>query len=173
MPQLPQALQRPYRPKATSAVHTLSAVRLIRTQWRSVIGGRRMLMPGPRSCPRCSGFQANVDNEGNFESLRDFPPVTLEDLLARRGTALEQKRRWPRAVSSRRRHGPTRKGREHSSICWPVGRRFKRASGKGAAASNRSIPFIERLEDYIDYLAEASVDEIVANNRSGGACTDG
>jgi hypothetical protein len=101
-------------------------------------------------------------HERNFESLRDFPAVALEDVLGpSRGLVLAQEeaiaarcvaaaQAWPQKDQKR--------AEEHLLAAWKALRACLRERRGGR---DRSIPFIGRLEDYLEYLAEAHVDEEV------------
>jgi hypothetical protein len=99
-------------------------------------------------------------HERNFESLRDFPAVTLEDLLARTDSFMlgeetviatqcrEAAQAWPEKDRLR--------AEEHLAAAWVALRSCLRELRGGR---DRSIPFIERLSDYIEYLNDAFVPE--------------
>jgi hypothetical protein len=99
-------------------------------------------------------------HERNFESLRDFPSVTLEDLLAGssahvlpqeeviRAQCVAASQAWPEKDH--------RRAEEHLLAGWKAIQTCLRERRGGR---DRSIPFVERLGDYLEYLAEAYVDE--------------
>jgi hypothetical protein len=101
-------------------------------------------------------------HERNFESLRDFPAVALEDVLARSGAVLlaqepaiaaqciEAAQAWPEKDRGR--------AQEHLLAAWKALHACLRESRGGR---DRSIPFVERLGDYLEYLGEAHVAEEV------------
>lgn len=101
-------------------------------------------------------------HERNFESLRDFPAVSLEDLLAGSGglvlaqeeaiaaQCIASAQAWPEKDRKR--------AEEHFLTAWKALRACLRERRGGR---DRSIPFIERLSDYLEYLAEARVSEEV------------
>ena len=101
-------------------------------------------------------------HERNFESLRDFPAVALEDVLGPRGgLVLAQEeliagqcvtaaQAWPEK--------DRRRAEEHLLAAWKALHACLRERRGGR---DRSIPFIERLGDYLEYLAEAHVGEEV------------
>jgi hypothetical protein len=97
-------------------------------------------------------------HERNFESLRDFPAVALEDVLGPSGgLVLAQEEAiaaqcvaaaqvWPEKDRKR--------AEEHLLAAWKALCACLRERRGGR---DRSIPFIERLGDYLEYLAEAHV----------------
>jgi hypothetical protein len=99
-------------------------------------------------------------HERNFESLRDFPSVALEDMLGRSAGLLlaqeqsitarcaEAAEAWPEKERKR--------AQEHLVAAWTALRTCLRERRGG---QDRSIPFIERLDDYLEYLADAHVGE--------------
>ena len=101
-------------------------------------------------------------HERNFESLRDFPAVALEDVLGPSGglvlsqeeaiaaRCVEAAQAWPEKDRKR--------AQEHLLAAWNALRGCLRERRGGR---DRSIPFIERLGDYLEYLAEAHVGEEV------------
>jgi len=103
-------------------------------------------------------------HEKNFESLRDFPSVQLEDFLAHSDKFLlaeeaaissqcvEAAEAWQQKDQDR--------AREHLSNAWNAIRLCLRERRGGR---DRSIPFVEGLSDYLDYLNEARVPDEVWN----------
>jgi hypothetical protein len=99
-------------------------------------------------------------HERNFESLRDFPAVSLQDLLAVNGglvlaqdeviraRCLEAAQSWPEKDRKR--------AEDHLSAAW---RALQVCLRERRGGRDRSIPFIERLADYLEYLAAANVNE--------------
>ncbi len=103
-------------------------------------------------------------HEKNFESLRDFPSVQLEDLLAHSENFIlaeeavissqcaEAVTAWPEKDRER--------AHEHLQNAWNAIRLCLRERRGGR---DRSIPFVEGLGDYLDYLNQARVPEEVWN----------
>lgn len=99
-------------------------------------------------------------HERNFESLRDFPTVALEDVLARSGAFVlaeeeaiagqcaDAAQAWPEKDRGR--------AEEHLLVAW---RALCACLRERRGGRDRSIPFIERLSDYLEYLREALVAE--------------
>jgi hypothetical protein len=102
----------------------------------------------------------HAGHERNFESLRDFPAVALEDVLAHADTfVLAEESRilsqcteaalaWPDKERAR--------ATEHLSMAWAALRTCLRERRGGR---DRSIPFVEKLSDYVAYLNDATVPE--------------
>ena len=101
-------------------------------------------------------------HERNFESLRDFPEVTLDNILGRSDSFVlpeealisaqcsEAAQAWPEKDQ--------RRAEEHLQTAWAALRTCLRERRGGR---DRSIPFIDQLDDYLKYLSEAAVPESV------------
>jgi hypothetical protein len=101
-------------------------------------------------------------HERNFESLRDFPEVTLDNIFGRSDAFVlpeealisaqcsEAAQAWPEKDRQR--------AEEHLQSAWTALRTCLRERRRGR---DRSIPFIDQLDDYLKYLSEAVVPELV------------
>ena len=99
-------------------------------------------------------------HELHAESLRPFPPVMLEDvLLPSGGLLLAQEEAIATQCVAAAQEWPEkdrRRAEEHLLAAWKALQECIRGRRGGR---DRSIPFIERLGDYVEYLAEAHIDE--------------
>jgi len=99
-------------------------------------------------------------HERNFESLRDFPAVALEDVLGPSGGLLlaQEEAIAAQCVTAAQAWPEKERGRaeEHLLAAWKALCKCLRERRGGR---DRSIPFIEGLGDYIEYLSKAHVGE--------------
>ncbi|MEQ9075566.1 MAG: hypothetical protein RLP09_17045, partial [Sandaracinaceae bacterium] len=94
----------------------------------------------------------------NAQSLADLRAVGLQDFLGDLGLELALERKMTdRCVEAAAAWGPDRdRAAHHLSTAWQALREVLRA---GRGGRERSIPFVNRLEDYAEYLRRAVLDD--------------